>query len=80
MKKTGIIWKVDEPSKWVNSMALLEKAYVELIICLNLRNLNKEKKKKTLPASNISENHETIEWSKSLYQDRWKQGVLEDTT
>ena len=46
MKKTGIIWKVDEPSKWVNSMAVLEKAYVELIICLNLRNLNKEKKKK----------------------------------
>ena len=45
MKKTGIIWKVDEPSKWVNSMAVLEKAYVELIICLNLRNLNKEKKK-----------------------------------
>ena len=40
----------------------------------------KQRKKKTLPASNISENHETIEWSKSLCQDRWKQGVLEDTT
>ena len=46
MKKTGIIWKVDEPSKWVNSMAVLETSNVELIICLNLKNLNKEIKRK----------------------------------
>lgn len=41
MKKRGVIRKVEEPTDWVSSMAIVEKPDESLRICLEHRNLNK---------------------------------------
>lgn len=41
MKKRGVIRKVEEPTDWVSSMAIVEKPDESLRICLDHRNLNK---------------------------------------
>ena len=41
MEKRGVIRKVEEPTDWVNSMAIVEKPYGSLRICLHPRLLNK---------------------------------------
>ena len=41
MEKRGVIRKVEEPTDWVNSMAIVEKPNSSLWICLDRRHLNK---------------------------------------
>ena len=41
MEKRGVIRKVEEPTNWVNSMAIVEKPDGSLRICLDPRHLNK---------------------------------------
>ena len=41
MEKRGVIRKVEEPTDWVNSMAIVEKPDGSLRICLDPRHLNK---------------------------------------
>jgi len=41
MKKRGVMRKVEEPTDWVNSMAIVEKPGGSLRICLDPRHLNK---------------------------------------
>lgn len=52
MEKTGVIRKIDEPTKWFSSMAVVEKPSGELRICLDPRDLNEEIKREyyQLPA------------------------------
>jgi len=40
MEKRGVIRKVEEPTDWVNSMAIVEKPEGRLRICLDPRRLN----------------------------------------
>ena len=41
MEKRGVIRKVEEPTGWVSSMAIVEKPEGRLRICLVSRHLNK---------------------------------------
>ena len=41
MEKQGVVRKVEEPTDWVNSMAIVEKPNGSLWICLDPRHLNK---------------------------------------
>ena len=41
MEKRGVVRKVEEPTDWVNSMAIVEKPNGSLRICLDPRHLNK---------------------------------------
>ena len=41
VEKRGVIRKVEEPTGWVNSMAIVEKPKGSLRICLHPRHLNK---------------------------------------
>ena len=52
MEKTGVITKIDEPTKWFSSMVVVEKPSGELRICLDPRDLNEEIKREyyQLPA------------------------------
>ena len=45
MEKTGVIRKINEPTEWVNSMVVVEKASGGLRICLDPGDLNKAIKK-----------------------------------
>ena len=45
MEKTGVITKIDEPTKWFSSMVVVEKPSGELRICLDPRDLNEEIKR-----------------------------------
>ena len=41
IEQQGVIIKVEEPTKWVNSMVVNEKKSGDLRICIDLRDLNK---------------------------------------
>ena len=41
MERRGVVRRVEEPTDWVNSMAIVEKPNVSLRICLDPRHLNK---------------------------------------
>ena len=45
MEKRGVIRKVEEPTDWVSSMAIVEKPDGSLHICLDPRHLNKSIKR-----------------------------------
>ena len=45
MERRGVVRKVEEPTDWVNSMAIVEKPNGCLRICLDPRHLNKAKKR-----------------------------------
>ena len=45
MERRGVVRKVEEPTDWVNSMAIVEKPNGSLRICLDPRHLNKAKKR-----------------------------------
>ena len=47
--KQGIILPVDEPTDWVNSLAVREKPNTSLRICLDPKDLNKAIKRKHYP-------------------------------
>ena len=80
MEKTGVIRKVDEPTELVSLMLVVEKANGELRICLDPKDLNEEIKRAYYELPTFKEICKQIEQSKSLYQDRCKQGLLADTT
>lgn len=80
MEKTGVIRKVDEPTELVSLMLVVEKANGELRICLDPKDLNEEIKRAYYELPTFKEICKQIERSKSLYQDRCKQGLLADTT
>ena len=80
MEKTGVIRKVDEPTELVSLMFVVEKANGELRICLDPKDLNEEIKRAYYELPTFKEICKQIERSKSLYQDRCKQGLLADTT
>ena len=42
MEKLNLISKVDEPTKWVNSMVVVPKSNGAVRVCLDQRDLNKE--------------------------------------
>ena len=45
MEKDDVIKKVDEPTDWVSSIAIVEKPDGSLRICLDLRDLNQNLKR-----------------------------------
>ena len=80
MEKTGVIRKVDEPTELVSLMLVVEKANGELRICLDPKDLNEEIKREYYELPTFKEICKQTKRSKSLYQDRCKQGLLADTT
>ena len=55
MKKRGVIRKVEEPTDWVSSMAIVEKPDESLRICLDHRNLNKAIKREHFQLSTLED-------------------------
>ena len=53
MEKAGVIIKVEEPTDWVKSLVVVEKANGQLRLCVDPRNLNKDLKREhyQLPTS-----------------------------
>ena len=56
MEKLNVISKVDEPTKWVNSMVVVPKPNGAVRICLYPRNLNKAINRVIIPCSHINPN------------------------
>ena len=67
MEKRGVIGKV-EPTDWVHSMAIVEKPYGSLWICLNPRHLNKAIKLPTI--EDITTRMANAKWFTKLDSDR----------
>ena len=55
MEKRGVIRKVEEPTDWVSSMAIVEKPDGSLRICLDPRHLNKAIKREHFQLPNIED-------------------------
>ena len=55
MEKRGVIRKFEEPTNWVNSMAIVEKPDGSLRICLDPRHLNKAIKREHLQLPTIED-------------------------
>lgn len=49
MEKFGVISKVTDPTEWVNSLVIVHKANGKLRICLDPRNLNKQREHYKMP-------------------------------
>ena len=55
MEKQGVMCKVEEPTDWVNSMAIVEQPDGSLRICLDRRHLNKAIKGEHFPLPTIED-------------------------
>ena len=55
MEKRGVVRKVEEPTDWVNSMAIVEKPNGSLRICLDPRHLNKAIKREHFQLTTIKD-------------------------
>ena len=80
MEKRGVIRKVEEPTDWVNSMLIIEKAHGSFRFCLDLRQRNKAKKG-TLSATHYWRCHDTHGKCQMVHHEvRRKLSLLPDTT
>ena len=73
MEKRGVIRKVEEPTDWVNSMAIVEKPDGSLRICLDPRHLNKTIKREhfQLPTiEDITTRMANAKWFTKLHANR----------
>ena len=69
MEKRGVVRKVEEPTDWVNSMAIVEKPNGTLRICLDPKHLNKAIKREhfQLPTiENITTRMANAKWFTKL--------------
>ena len=55
MERLNVIEKIDEPTEWVNSMAVVVKPNGKLRICIDPRDLNQAIRREYYPMTTIEE-------------------------